>query len=493
MLLQLNYNLIIYIYNTFIDISDLVRLDTSLCSKINRSCLNIIYPKVCVNTKFIITKTITINIYDWFCKKNIYFDRIHLNGDNYDYNTLFTNYIISNQNIIKYLYIGSEIYQNGFDIIEKLIKIILQNNTNLYSVVFYTGNIKNYTSIISDELICIKYKIIHMLITNMLCTCDNIQHIHISSSFFPKELIIKLLRASLKLKSLNLISCDLIKFKFDLLKKIEYVYFEQCCNLITIELHSICLRSIIINKCNNLRNFKIKNLCLSLNKIIINNSNIMSLDLSLCPNLTCLMLDNSDYLIEIIIPKYSKLEIIRLKLCNFLLNCYLDNFLKIKSLKKISLSSNNILQIDFPTNSNLILIHLFDCINLLTINFDKCLKLKTLSISNCQSLKIDQSTKNLNKLKYIELYDSTITKLDMSNFLNLLILKICNCNQLNEINVFYCKYLHNLELFNCNNISKIDISSYSKLRYVIIDNAKIKFELTDGFCGENYFYVRKLI
>lgn len=406
-MLNLPNDNLIYILNTYIEIKDLIKFDTSLCNIHLRNQLKCyVYNYLTVNIKNISQKILA---YNWFCKNNICYN-INIKSNFISNLKLFKN-IISKQNLVislcVYLCSNTEIINITSD--------ILKNNTNLKTIIIHTMSyyFLNYINTNAN-----KYKNLEIIEFN-LCSFVSKTEILILNKFENlKKLIIKDTRSLIfinvcecinlvtlqlecnELQTLNLSNNKNIKILILHCDKLEKIIFTQFDNLHYAVINCKLLNTDIINKCSGLTYLYFFNSIIE--SLTINLLNLQELDIC-CEQLTRLELINNN------------------------------------NIKNLTLKCDNITEFYYTKFNNLLLLQIYK--NLL----------KSITIINMLNI-------NTN-LVHLKIYHSwkDISKLDLTNLNNLNLL-ILNCD-MDEDN--------HLKIVNLNNCKKIKIISKSNVKIFI--------------------------
>lgn len=460
---KLHFNCIIYILNSFLDVYDLIKFDTSMLNKKNRILIaNNIYSFVYVDTQKIIYNNICnidplnnniiyLTMYTWLSNRNIYFS-LHITMNIYVnelFNEKLNNLIKSKPNLIK------KIYENNLTTKKSsLPKYLLINNDYIYAV--YSEMqfliIKNNT-----RLYCI----------NTIYSINTINYI-INNNFNHLQ-IIKICINYISINTINfnkLTNLNTIEIKSDKLLSID---LSECLLLVNITLNCYELQTI------NLGTTKIILLSLMTSKfisIISNLENLTNLTLRIKitpdnkPNINNILINCPNLLNLIFDVIYT--DILN---ANYINNLHLNKFQKIQS---IEICSNNLIQVDISMCKYLKKINVEYPYFCTTNNIDNY-QMFTSTMSNIEELTLNilnsyiifDIIKNYNNLLSLELINNSIFMLDLNQFTKLKNIKIIS-KHLQTLNISKCIYLEKIDLL-CNDLINIVHDDLLYLQIIILN------------------------
>ena len=208
----------------------------------------------------------------------------------------------------------------------------------------------------------------------------------------------------------------------------------------------------------------------SLNKIVSYYSEIESLDLSTCPNLTYLEAHGMK-LKAIDLTPCPELSYLWLKF-NEVAELDLTNCTKIQ---EVQIGYNKIEKLDMSKCPEIMLLEVAS--NALTeVNLEGCTKLQSLDVSMNQLTEIDLS--DCGMLFSATVHENQLTKLDVSEKPELVVLS-CSFNMIEEINTVGCRDLRWLYADN-NKLSHLDLRANSAIEELALTNNELVELLVSG-------------
>ncbi len=208
----------------------------------------------------------------------------------------------------------------------------------------------------------------------------------------------------------------------------------------------------------------------ALDKIVSYYTDIESLDLSTCPNLTYLEAHGMK-LTAIDVTKCSKLDYLWLKF-NAITELDLTNC---PNIREVQVGGNQIGSLDMSNCHDIILLEVAN--NALTeVNLSGCAKLESLDLSANKLTELDLS--DCDKLFSASVSENKLTSLDVSGKPELVVLS-CSFNQIAEINTEGCRDLRWLYADN-NKLTHLDLRANSKMEELALTNNELEELLVSG-------------